>query len=55
MEDPTDSVVDHLGLGEGLVTTFVGDDPETGSEETSEESVKCPDREFGEGVEMGVW
>jgi hypothetical protein len=34
VKNPSDSVVDVLGRGEGLVTTFVGNDPETGSKET---------------------
>lgn len=41
VQDPSDGVVDLLALGKGLVTTFVGDDPETGSEETH------PDRDRG--------
>jgi hypothetical protein len=41
VQNPSDGVVDLLALGKGLVTTFVGDDPETGSEETH------PDRDRG--------
>jgi hypothetical protein len=37
VQDPSYRVVDGLGLGEGLVTTLVSDDPETGTEETEEE------------------
>lgn len=32
MQDPSDSIVDRLGRGKGLVSALVGDDPETGAE-----------------------
>ena len=53
VEDPTDKVVDSFGLGESLMTTFMCDNPDASPKETSEERVECPDREFGECVE--VW
>ena len=31
MENPTNSIVDELGLGECLVTTLMSDDPKPGS------------------------
>ena len=55
VKNPADKVVDRLGLREGLVTTFMCDNPETGCKETGEESIERPDRELGEGVEMGAW
>ena len=55
VEDPTDKVVNRFGLGESLMTTFMCDNPETGCKETGEESIERPDRELGEGVEMGAW
>lgn len=39
MEDPTNRVVDRLGLGEALVATLVGNDPKTCSGETRPEPV----------------
>ena len=55
MEDPTDGIVDKLGLGVGLVTTFVGDDPKAGGDETSPEGIERPERKFGGTVEDRVW
>lgn len=55
MEDPTDGVVDELGLGVGLVTTFVGNDPKTGGNETSPEGIRRPKRKFCGAVEDRVW
>jgi len=42
MEDPSDSVVQCLGWGESLVTTLVGKNPNTGTEETLEKGVERP-------------
>ena len=39
VEDPTNGVIDQFGLGEGLVATFVGDDPNPGSDEACPEAV----------------
>jgi hypothetical protein len=55
VENPTDGVVDELGLGVGLVTTFVGNDPKTGGDETSPEGIQGPERELGGAVEDRVW
>lgn len=42
MADPTDSVVQPLGRRERLVTTLVGQYPDTGTEETLENGVQPP-------------
>lgn len=55
MEDPTDGVVNELGLGVGLVTTFVGNDPKTGGDETSPEGIYRPKRKLGGAVEDRGW
>jgi hypothetical protein len=55
MQDPADGVVDKLGLRVGLVTTFVGDDPETGGDETCPEGIQRPERELGRTVQDRVW
>lgn len=55
MEEPTDGVVDELGLRVGLVTTFMGNDPKTGGDETSPEGIQRPEREFCCAVEDRVW
>lgn len=55
VEDPTDGVVDKLGLSVGLVTAFVGDDPKTSGDETSPEGIERPERKFGGAVEDRVW
>ena len=55
MEDPTDGVVDKFGLGVGLMTAFVGNDPKTGGDETSPEGIERPERKFGGAVEDRVW
>ena len=53
VKDPADKVVDRLGLREGLVTTFMCDNPDAGTKKTGEERVECPDRELDECVK--VW
>ena len=45
MEDPADSVVRGLGSGEGLVSTLVRDDPNTGPNHASNEVVYDPSEE----------
>lgn len=42
MADPADSVVQDLGGREGLVTTLVGQDPDTGTDETLDDGVQGP-------------
>jgi hypothetical protein len=54
VEDEADGVVNGLGLGESLVATLVGDDPEASREETSPEGVESPESESGERVGVGV-
>lgn len=41
--DPTHRVVDDLGWGEGLVTAFVSQDPDTGTEESLNHGVDTPE------------
>ena len=55
MEDPADGVVDELGLGVGLVTAFVGNNPKTGCDETCPEGIQRPKRKLGGAVEDWVW
>ena len=43
MADPTDSVVQHLGRRESLVTTFVGQDPDTSTDHTLDDGVQSPE------------
>jgi hypothetical protein len=40
--DPTDSVIEDLGLRESLVATLVRKNPETGAKKTLDESVERP-------------
>ena len=54
VEEPTDGVVDRLGLGKRLVTALVGDDPEAGAEESDKEGVERPEGEARGGVEVGA-
>ena len=54
MKDPADKVVDRLGLREGLVTTFMCDNPDASTKKTGEERVECPDRELGECVKVRI-
>jgi len=42
VENPTDGVVKGLGGREGLVTTLVGNDPQTGAEQALEDGVEGP-------------
>jgi len=52
VQDPSDRVVDLLGRRERLVSAFVGNDPDTGTEETSHKLVQCPKGDLC-GVESG--
>ena len=52
MKDPADGIVDELGLGERLVTAFVGNNPETGHDETVGERIERPEGETSEGIEV---
>ena len=54
MEDPTDGVVDEFRLWEGLVTTFVSDDPQTGCKQPSNETIHCPEGDPGSSVKARV-
>lgn len=42
VDDPADCVVEGLGLAEGLMTAFVGNDPETGARQTSGKGIGEP-------------
>lgn len=42
MAEPANRVVQHLGGRERLVAALVGHDPQTGSEETLDDSVEGP-------------
>lgn len=55
MKDPTDRVVNKLGLGECLVATFVSYDPKAGHDETVGERIEGPERNPSEGVEVRTW
>jgi hypothetical protein len=41
--EPTDKVVQDLAVGEGLVTTLVGKNPETGTDKTLDDGVESPE------------
>lgn len=41
--EPTNKVVQDLAVGEGLVTTLVGKDPETGTDHTLDDGVESPE------------
>lgn len=49
VEDPAGDVVDEARVGEGAVAALVGNDPETGSEETLEDGVDGPETSTGGG------
>ena len=49
MEDPTDGVVESLGRREGLVTTLVGNNPKTSTEQTLEDGVESPEASSDRG------
>jgi hypothetical protein len=51
VQHPADGIVDRLGLGEGLVATFVSDDPKASGHQTSGEAVQGPKCEPCEGIE----
>ena len=52
--DPADGVVQHLGGGEGLVAALVGQDPDTGSEETLDDGVQSPEDDAGRQQRNGL-
>jgi len=54
MKNPPDGVVDGLGFGKGLMTTFMSDDPEAGCKETGEKAVERPKGKSGKRVEGRV-
>ena len=52
VEDPTNCVVDELGLGECLMTALVGDDPKTSHDEAVSEGVEGPKRNASERIQV---
>lgn len=42
MEDPSDSVIENLGRRKRLMTTFMGQNPDAGTEEPLDECVQPP-------------
>lgn len=54
MQDPSNGVVDYLGVGESLVTTLMCENPDTSGDETGSERVHGPKSEGREGVQEGV-
>lgn len=55
MQNPADGVVGELAGGECLMTTLMGDDPETSADETSAEVIEEPSGTSGDLVERWVW
>lgn len=49
MKDPANGVVESLGRREGLVTTLVGDNPKTSTEQTLENGVESPEASSDRG------
>lgn len=54
VKNPSNGVVDGFGLGEGLVATLVGNNPQAGCEKAGEETIDGPESEAGKGVKGGV-
>ena len=55
MEDPTDGVINQLRFGIGLMTAFVGNDPNASGHETSPKGIERPEGELGGPVKDRVW
>jgi hypothetical protein len=53
VQDPSDGVVDGLGLGKGLMTAFMGNDPKTSGDQASGEPVHSPESDARSGIEIG--
>jgi hypothetical protein len=51
VEDPADQVVECFIVGERLMATFMGNDPQACSEKACGKAVEGPDSETGERVE----
>lgn len=54
MKDPSDGVVDELGLGEGLMTTLVGNNPKTSGKKSCRKAVQSPESKAGDRVQHWV-
>ena len=54
VKNPSNGVVQGLGLGERLVSALVRKDPQAGADEAIGEAVQRPEGEPSEGVEVGV-
>ena len=53
MNHPTGKVIDELGVRECLVATLMANDPNTGEDKASGESVEGPERKAGKGIKNG--
>lgn len=53
--DPANSVVQDLGGRESLVATFVGQNPDTGTNETLHNGVHGPEGDAGREKGHGLW
>lgn len=51
MQHPTDDVVEELGLGKGLMSAFVSNDPQACSHEAGPKAIKRPKGELDSAVE----
>ena len=52
MKKPPNGIVNELALREGLVSTFMANDPDTRSPKSSEEAVQGPDGKATEAVQI---
>jgi hypothetical protein len=50
VQDPADKVVYYFKVGEGLMTTFVGNDPQASGKKAGCKAVQRPDSKTGERV-----
>lgn len=55
MQDPSDSVVEDLGCAEGLVTTFVSQNPNTSGEKTLHDAIQPPECHTDRGLRNVLW
>jgi hypothetical protein len=53
MDNPTSEIIDELGIGECLMAALMANDPETGKDKASGESVEGPERKAGDGIKDG--
>jgi hypothetical protein len=55
VEDPTDQVIDELGVRVCLVATLMSDNPKPGSHEASGKAVQRPEGKAGERIGGRRW